>query len=57
MADVKPYGAAIREAIASNSLKKMKTAAKIAKQTISDQKDLHSAYIDLVDAITKLEKK
>lgn len=51
------YGVSIRDAIASNDLEKMKAVAEQAKQTIREQKDLHVALIDLLDAIDKLEKR
>lgn len=53
---ITPYGAAIREAIASNDLAKMKAIAEQAKKTIKEQGDLSVALIDLQEAIEKLEK-
>lgn len=49
------YGAAIRKAIASNDLEKMKAVAAQAKQTIKEQKDLAAALIELLDAIDKFK--
>jgi len=50
------YGVAIRNALASKNLAKMKSAAAQARQTISEQGDLHAALIKLEDAIAKMEK-
>ncbi|WP_103068158.1 DUF1843 domain-containing protein [Aquimarina sediminis] len=52
-----PYGAAIREAIASNDLAKMKATAEQAKNVIKEQGDISCALIDLQEAIDKLEGK
>lgn len=51
------YGAAIREALASNDLTKMKAIEEQAKKTILEQGDIHVALIDLQEAIEKLEGK
>ncbi|MFW0737395.1 MULTISPECIES: DUF1843 domain-containing protein [unclassified Flavobacterium] len=51
------YGVGIREAIASNDLEKMVAVAEQAKKTIRDQKDLHVALVELLDAIDALKKK
>lgn len=51
------YGVGIRDAIASNDLEAMKAIAAQAKETLSGQGDLAAAYVDLVDAIGKLEGK
>ena len=51
------YGAAIRNAIATNDLEKMKAAAKQAKQLIKEQGDLYLALIELEEAIAKLDRK
>ncbi|MEA9413222.1 DUF1843 domain-containing protein [Flavobacterium sp. PL02] len=51
------YGVGIREAIASNDLEKMVAVAEQAKKTIRDQKDLHVALVELLDAIDSLKKK
>lgn len=50
------YGAAIREAIASNDLAKMEAVAEQAKQTIKQQGDLAAAYLELIEAIESLKK-
>lgn len=50
------YAAGIREAIASNDLEKMRAVAEQAKQTVREQKDLHAALIELLEAIDKLKK-
>lgn len=50
------YAAGIREAIASNDLEKMKAVAEQAKQTVREQKDLHAALLELLDAIDNLKK-
>lgn len=52
-----PYGAAIREAIASNDLAKMEAVAEQAKQTVKDQGDLSAALLELLEAIELLKKK
>lgn len=52
-----PYGAAIREAIASNDVEKMKAVAETAKETIKAHGDIHAALIDLQEAIEQQEKK
>jgi len=54
---VQVYGVAIREAIASNNLEKMKAVAKQAKQLLIEQKDFPVALIELIEAIEKLEEK
>lgn len=48
------YGVAIREAIASNDVEKMKAVAEQAKKTIKEHGDLSVALIELQDAIAKL---
>lgn len=52
-----PYGAAIREALASNDLTKMEAIAEQAKQTIKQQGDLTAAYLELIEAIDALKTK
>lgn len=52
-----PYGAAVREAIASNDLAKMEAVAEQAKQVIKDQGDLSSALLELLEAIEELKNK
>lgn len=52
-----PYGAAIREALASNDLTKMEAIAEQAKQTIKQQGDLTAAYLELIEAIAALKTK
>lgn len=51
------YGAAIREALASNDLAKMEAVAEQAKQTIKEQGDLAAALLELLEAIDLLKKK
>jgi hypothetical protein len=51
------YGPAIRNALASKNLTKMKSAAAQARQLIAQQGDLHAALIKLEDAIAKMESK
>lgn len=51
------YGVAIRNALASKNLAKMKSTAAQARQTIVEQADLHAALIKLEDAIAKIEAK
>ena len=50
------YAAAVRDAVATNDLGKMKEALKQAKDSIKQQGDLHVALIELEEAIAKLEK-
>jgi Domain of unknown function (DUF1843). len=50
------YGVAIREAIASNDLERMKAVAEQAKQTVKEQGDFSVALIELLEAIDKLKK-
>lgn len=52
-----PYGAAIREAIASNDLAKMEAVAEQVKQTVKEQGDLSAALLELLEAIDALKKK
>lgn len=52
-----PYGATIREALASNDLTKMEAIAEQAKQTIKQQGDLTAAYLELIEAIAALKTK
>ena len=56
MANVE-YGPAIRDAIASSDLQKMKRMEQQAKKLIKNQGDLYGALIDLQEAIKKLESK
>ncbi len=51
------YGVGIRKAIASNSLEEMKAIAEQAKKTIKEHGDIASAYVELQEAIDKLEGK
>ena len=51
------YATAIKNASATNNLRKMKAAAKQARQLIKEQGDLYLALIELEEAIAKLEKK
>jgi hypothetical protein len=51
------YGVGIREAIASNNLEKMKAIAAQAGETIKAHGDISAAYVDLKDAIDKLDGK
>jgi hypothetical protein len=50
------YAAAIREAIASDDLGKMKAVAEQARKEVREQGDLNQALIELHDAIGKIEK-
>ena len=54
---IPPYGVGIREAIASNDLNKMKAVLKTAEDTIKAHGDLEVAFLDLKNAIEKLESK
>ncbi|WP_103068156.1 DUF1843 domain-containing protein [Aquimarina sediminis] len=49
------YGVGIRDAIASSDLSKMKAVAEQAKKAIKEQGDIHAAFIELQEAIKKLE--
>ena len=51
------YGVGIREAIASNDVEHMKAVAQQAEETIKSHADIGAAYVDLVNAIKKLEGK
>ncbi|WP_298423684.1 DUF1843 domain-containing protein [uncultured Kordia sp.] len=51
------YGVGIREAIASNSLEKMKAVAAQAEVTLKAQGDIGAAYVELRNAIDALEGK
>lgn len=51
------YGAAIREALATNDLAQMQAIAEQAKQTIKEQGDLTAALLELLEAIAALENK
>jgi hypothetical protein len=57
MGIIMAYGAAIREALASNDLAKMEAVAEQAKQTIKEQGDLSAALLELLEAIDALKKK
>lgn len=50
------YAAAIREAIASDNLGKMKAVAEQAKQSVREQGDIAQAIVELYEAIQRLEK-
>ncbi|MCD9575153.1 DUF1843 domain-containing protein [Flavobacterium soyae] len=52
-----PYGAAVREAIASNDLAKMESIAEQAKKLIKEQGDLSAALLELLEAIDALKNK
>ncbi|MDR7209101.1 DUF1843 domain-containing protein [Flavobacterium piscis] len=52
-----PYGAAVREAIASNDLAKMEAVAEQVKQTVKEQGDLSAALLELLEAIDALKNK
>ena len=52
-----PYGAAVREAIASNDLAKMESIAEQAKQIVKEQGDLSAALLELQEAIEALKNK
>ena len=49
------YGPAIRDALATGDLGKMKAAAEEARQQLKDQEDLKTALTELEAAIAKLE--
>lgn len=51
------YASAIREAIASDDLGKMKAVAAQAKESIKEQGDMAQAIVELYEAIARLEKK
>ncbi|MFB9077463.1 DUF1843 domain-containing protein [Flavobacterium procerum] len=55
MGVIMPYGAAIREALASNDLAQMQAIAEQAKQTLKEQGDLAGALLELLAAIETLE--
>ncbi|KAF2513437.1 DUF1843 domain-containing protein [Flavobacterium foetidum] len=57
MGVIMAYGAAIREALASNDLEQMQAIAEQAKQTIKEQGDLAAALLELLEAIEALENK
>lgn len=57
MGTMLPYGAAIKDAIESNSLEKMKAVREQSKRVIHEQGDLEVAFLELQDAIQKLESK
>lgn len=52
-----PYGATVREAIASNDLAKMESIAEQAKKLIKEQGDLSAALLELLEAIDALKNK
>lgn len=51
------YGVGIRKAIASNDIEQMKAIAARAGDTLKSQGDLSAAYVELKEAIDKLEGK
>lgn len=51
------YGVGIREAIASNDVEHMKAVAEQAAETIKAHGDIASAYVELKEAIERLEGK
>lgn len=51
------YASAIRDAIASGDVEKMKAAAQQAEQQIKEQGDLSVALLELQAAIKRLESK
>lgn len=51
------YASAIRDAIASGDVEKMKAAAQQAEQQIKEQGDLSVALLELQAAIKKLKSK
>ncbi|PXY41888.1 hypothetical protein DMB65_04815 [Flavobacterium cheongpyeongense] len=57
MGVIMPYGAAIREAMASNDLAKMEAIAEQTKQIVKGQGDMHVALLELLEAIESLKKK
>ena len=50
------YASAVRDAMQSKDLEKMKAVAAQARQTILEHRDLAASYIELVDAIEALER-
>ena len=54
---VKPYGAAIQQAVASGNLKNMKAVAKAAEQHLKEHGDVRSALAHLKIEIAKLQSK
>lgn len=50
------YAAAIREAIASDDLGKMKAVAEQARREVREQGDLSQALVELYEAIEKMER-
>lgn len=57
MGTMLPYGAAIKDAIESNNLEKMKAIREQSKRVIQEQGDLEVAFLELQEAIQKLESK
>jgi hypothetical protein len=55
--DVRPYGVAIQQAIASGDIAKMKAVAKQAEQHVKDYGNVPAALEALKIEIAKLEKK
>jgi hypothetical protein len=51
------YASAIRDAIKTSDIAKMKAAAAQAKQQIKEQGDLHQALVELEAAIQKVDTK
>ncbi|BDD06838.1 DUF1843 domain-containing protein [Aureibacter tunicatorum] len=54
---IQPYGAGIREAIASNDVEQMKAMAENTKKFIKENGDISTALVELLDKIDQLEKK
>lgn len=57
MGGMLPYGAALKKAIASNDLEKMKAVKEQSVEFIKEQGDLQTAFVELQEAIRKLESK
>jgi uncharacterized protein DUF1843 len=57
MANAKPYGVAIQEAVASGDLQKMKAAAKAAEEHLQEHGNVASALEALKLEIAKHEAK
>lgn len=57
MGGMLPYGAAIRQAIASNNLEEMRATYEQAKEFLKEQGNLEVALFELQEAIRKSEPK
>lgn len=57
MSDMRPYGPAIQEAVASGDLAKMKEVARAAEAHVKEHGNVAEALENLKREIDKLEKK